>query len=198
MSILQNSINANSTTPLSTTQGGSGVSAPTAHGILVAEGASAFATKVLTNGQLLIGDTGSDPVGATLTAGTGISITNGAGSITIANTEPSGTTWTVETSGPVTLAASNGYVANSASQITFTLPATSAVGDTYQVNSINTGGFTITENAGQSIIIGNETTTATTGSLTSNSTQGDWVEIVCTVADTSFIASVKQGEIAVV
>ena len=38
----------------------------------------------LTNGQLLIGSAGVDPVASTLTAGTGITITNGAGSITIA------------------------------------------------------------------------------------------------------------------
>jgi hypothetical protein len=39
---------------------------------------------VATNGQLPIGSTGTNPVLATLTAGTGISITNGAGSISIA------------------------------------------------------------------------------------------------------------------
>lgn len=43
-------------------------------------------TGAATNGQLLIGSTGANPVAAALTAGTGISITNGAGSITVANT----------------------------------------------------------------------------------------------------------------
>ena len=43
-------------------------------------------TTAPTNGQLLIGSTGNAPVAATLTAGAGISVTNGAGSITIANT----------------------------------------------------------------------------------------------------------------
>lgn len=43
-------------------------------------------TAAPTNGQLLIGSTGVAPVAATLTAGTGITITNGAGSITIATT----------------------------------------------------------------------------------------------------------------
>ncbi len=43
-------------------------------------------TAAPTNGQLLIGSTGAAPVLAALTAGTGISVTNGAGSITIANT----------------------------------------------------------------------------------------------------------------
>lgn len=40
----------------------------------------------LTNGQLLIGSTGAAPVAASLTAGTGISITPGAGSVSIACT----------------------------------------------------------------------------------------------------------------
>jgi hypothetical protein len=43
-------------------------------------------TAAPTNGQLLIGSTGAVPVAAALTAGTAISVTNGAGSITIANT----------------------------------------------------------------------------------------------------------------
>lgn len=80
---LQNSINANSLTPLSVTQGGTGVSSPTNHGVLVAKGASALTTIVLTDGQLLIGSTGNDPVAASLTAGSGITITPGAGSISI-------------------------------------------------------------------------------------------------------------------
>ncbi len=44
-----------------------------------------------TDGQLLIGNsTGSTLTKATLTAGSGISITNGSGSITIANTSTGG------------------------------------------------------------------------------------------------------------
>lgn len=43
-------------------------------------------TAALTDGQLLIGDTGAAPVAASLTAGANISITPGAGSITIAAT----------------------------------------------------------------------------------------------------------------
>lgn len=73
------------TTPLAAQYGGTGVASPTAHTLPVAEGSSAFTfLGPLTNGQLLIGSTGADPVAATLTAGTGVSITNGAGSISIA------------------------------------------------------------------------------------------------------------------
>lgn len=60
------------------------VSGTTNHTIQLgnASGSLTSAT-ALTNGQLLIGSTGADPVAASLTAGTNITITPGAGSITI-------------------------------------------------------------------------------------------------------------------
>lgn len=45
--------------------------------------AGAFGGLALTDGQLLIGSTGATPATATLTAGTGIGVTNGAGTISI-------------------------------------------------------------------------------------------------------------------
>jgi hypothetical protein len=45
----------------------------------------------MTNGQVLIGSTGADPVPAELTAGSNITITPGAGSISIASTASGGT-----------------------------------------------------------------------------------------------------------
>jgi hypothetical protein len=64
-----------------------------------------------TNGQLLIGRTGNTPVASTLTAGTGIGITNGSGSITIANSGvtsfsagTTGLTPNVTSTGAITLA----------------------------------------------------------------------------------------------
>lgn len=52
--------------------------------VLVSSNSGVPSWVALTNGKIVIGSTGSTPVGATLTQGTGISITNGAGSITIA------------------------------------------------------------------------------------------------------------------
>lgn len=50
---------------------------------LVTNAAGVTAWSPMTNGQLIIGNTGATPTAATLTAGTNITITNGAGSITI-------------------------------------------------------------------------------------------------------------------
>ena len=64
--------------------GGTGAATLTDGGILVGAGTGAItALAVLTNGQLLIGDGSGAPAAATLTAGEGIDITNGAGSIEI-------------------------------------------------------------------------------------------------------------------
>lgn len=57
----------------------------TAHGIYIAQGTSTPVYTTLTNGQLLIGNTGNDPTAASITAGTGITVTPGAGTITIAS-----------------------------------------------------------------------------------------------------------------
>lgn len=86
MSTIQNAINANATTPLVVTNGGTGVDTFTTDGILYGNGSGAVqATAALTNGQLLIGSTGTAPNPATLTAGSNVTITNAAGSITIAS-----------------------------------------------------------------------------------------------------------------
>lgn len=53
--------------------------------IMVSSGGSIVEAAALTNGQLFIGSTGASPIAATLSAGTGIAITNAAGSITIAS-----------------------------------------------------------------------------------------------------------------
>lgn len=64
--------------------GGTGASTLTDGGIVLGSGTNAVTvTAQPTDGQLLIGSTGGDPVLATLTAGEGIDITNAAGSITI-------------------------------------------------------------------------------------------------------------------
>lgn len=77
-------LNVDINAPVSVANGGTGATTLTDGGILLGSGTSAItATSQPTNGQLLIGSTGSDPVLATLTAGTDISITEGAGSITI-------------------------------------------------------------------------------------------------------------------
>ena len=87
-----------------TANGGTGVANPTANGILVGEGASPVNSIVLSDGEILIGNSGNDPSAALLMAGSGITITPAGGSITIAASGGSGTPiqqqlWVNETDG---------------------------------------------------------------------------------------------------
>jgi hypothetical protein len=101
-----------STNALPATQGGTGLKSPTAHSLIVAEGGSAFnVLGVASNGQIPIGSAGADPVLATLTAGTNVSITNGAGSISIAaSTQAVVWNYTATAVTPYTVAATDNYI----------------------------------------------------------------------------------------
>ena len=132
-----------------------------------------------------IGSTGAAPVLATLTAGTGLSITNGAGSITIASTQ-SAYSWVDQTTVTRTMAANTAYVSTSTANalITYTLPTVAAVGDTYRIVGKTTGGFLLQAAAGQTVNVGNVATTVA-GSVASSNTF-DCIEIVCITANTTF------------
>lgn len=194
----QNAINTGF--PIEATHGGSGLASPTAHGILVAEGSSAFNPIVLTNGQLLIGSTGADPVAASLTAGTGVTITPGAGSITIAVTAMTGGgfTWVDQTTTSVTLTAGDAYIADNAALVTLTLPATAAIGDTFKVVGKGAGGWIVAQNASQLIHFGTAVTTTGTGGSLASSNQWDCITFTCVTTNNVFVVHSSIGNITYV
>jgi len=116
------------TTDLAVTEGGTGAATLTDHGILLGSGTGAITALVeATNGQIPIGSTGNDPVLATLTAGTGITITNAAGSVTVASTattlnNQTGTTYTL-----VLTDAGKFITFTNAAAVTVTVPTNAAV-----------------------------------------------------------------------
>lgn len=185
MAGLQNSLNA--PFPLSPAQGGSGVDAPTAHGILVGEGASAFNPIVLTAGEVLIGTTAGDPAAAAITGSGGITVLSTSGAINI-DGSGAGITWHTITASTASMAVNSGYLCNNASNVTATLPATAALYSVIRVANINNAGgqFVIAQNASQYIQYGDITTTVGTGGSLTSTAQGDAVELLCVVANNGF------------
>ena len=176
----------NSPFPTVVAKGGTGLATLTAGSLQVGNGTGTMTQLgVATNGQLPIGSTGADPVLATITAGTGISVTNGAGSITIASTASS-YSWVDQTTTSRTLSANTAYVSTSTANglITYTLPATAAVGDTYRIVGKSTGGWVLQAAAGQVVNVGSVATT--TAGTVASSNAFDTVEIVCITANTAF------------
>ena len=148
----------------------------------------------LTNGQLVIGSTGVVPVAATISAGTGISVGIGAGTITISSIG-SGLAWTV-VSNATNMAVNNGYGSNAGGAVAFTLPVTSAVGDTIAIQGMQ-GSWNVVQAAGQRIFIGSSASTlGATGSISSTNAF-DAITLVCLVANTLWYARSVQGNITV-
>jgi hypothetical protein len=149
------------------------------------------------NGQTFIGSAGVNPVAATLTAGAGISIVNGAGSITISASGSSG--WVDQTTTPVTMVTNTGYTSDAgATLINFTLPTTSAIGDKVEINGKGAGLYMIDQAAGQQIHFGNLASTAGTGGSVSSTLQYDCITLRCIIANTTWVVTSSVGNFTVV
>jgi hypothetical protein len=95
------------------------------------------------------------------------------------------------------LLVNNGYIANNAGLVTLTLPATAVQGSIIRIAGQGAGGWSIVQNTGQLINFGSSPTTITTGSLSSTN-RFDAVELLCTVANTTFNVLSSQGNLTVV
>lgn len=193
--------------PLTVINGGTGVNAFLANGILYASNPATISqipvvnnamivtnstgipslTTSMTNGQIVIGSTGASPAPNTISGGPGISITNGPGTITI-SAIPGGMTWTEVTGTSQAMSADNGYIANNAGIVTLTLPTIAALGTFIRIIGKGAGGWTIAQNAGQNIQIGNTSSTVGAAGLVTSSNRYDSVHLVCTTANTTWTA----------
>jgi hypothetical protein len=107
--------------------------------------------------------------------------------------------WSVVTASPQAIAVNNGYISNVAGLITYTLPATSAVGDIFEITNINTAlGWIITQAAGQQIRVGNVTSTLGAGGSVASLALGDSIRCVCVVADVSWVAISYVGNLDII
>jgi hypothetical protein len=149
------------------------------------------APALLTDGQLLIGNTSTGlPSASTITAGTGITVVNAGGTITL-NAVGGGAS-TIEVTGTSASMVSNtNYIANNAGLVTLTMPATVALGGIIRVYGKGAGGWLVQLNGGQTINLGSNPTTSG-GSLASTN-QFDVVEISCITANTTFVCNGVQG-----
>jgi len=85
-------------------RGGTNTGALTGNRIMISSSTAIGESAALNNGQLLIGSTGAAPVAANLTAGSGVTITNSSGGISISATGSGGTVTSVSGTAPVSVA----------------------------------------------------------------------------------------------
>lgn len=128
--------------------------------------------------------------------GVGIS-TTGAGNTVTINSTAGAFDWNVVVGAAQALAAENGYINTNAGLTTFTLPVAAAVGDTYQIAGYSAAGWTIAQNAGQSIHVVNATSTVGVAGSVSSNERYDCIELVCVVANNEFTAVSFTGNLTV-
>ena len=151
------------------------------------------APKMLLDGQLIIGNTGTGrPTINTLTAGAGIAIANGGGTITISNTG-TGPAWT-NISASQALVADNGYICTApGGNLVLSLPATSAFGTEIEVYLYGATSFQVTQGAGQQIRLAQIQTTLGVGGSMTSTAQGDSLRMLCVVPDLIWVVLSGAG-----
>lgn len=169
----------------------------TAHGVLIGEGTSSIvATTAGTNGQVLIGSTGANPAFGTLTTSTGLTFTGGAASLAI-NVKSGGFAVTSVAGASQALVSQGTYIANDSALTTFTLPATSAVGDIINIvgSALNTNGWKVTYTTGQIIWGPAGSSTITTGNAASATAAAQTMTMMAVVANTTWVIIANSGTI---
>lgn len=150
------------------------------------------------SGDYATGSAGTFTIGNAVISGTAQSIAPGLTVII----EPSvtnpltPTVWTPITTNQ-TLAVNSNYLVTSGA-LSLALPATSSVGNTISIVLAGGTSFTITQAAGQSIVVGNQTSTVGTGGSVASSSNGDTIQMVCATANTAwYVSSGGQGNLIV-
>lgn len=97
------------------------------------------------------------------------------------------------------IAINRGYIADNASLVTFTLPATAAVGDYFEIiGKRGAGGWQINQAAGQYCVVGKQKSITGVGGNIASTDPSDGIRLVCTIANTEFTASpAPQGNISI-
>lgn len=155
------------------------------------------------NVETLTGDTGGavPPDGVfniNILGGPNIDVdgTPGSNTLIISATVPGGFTWNDITSSTQNLLNNNGYIANNAGGVTFTLPNTAVVGDEFRVTGIQ-GSWIVTQNAGQIMHFGNQTTSIGTPGKLAATNARDSIFFICVVTDTEFQVISSIGNITI-
>jgi hypothetical protein len=190
--------------PVTVPNGGTGATTLTDGGIVLGSGTNPVTvTAQPTDGQLLIGSTGLDPVLSTLTSGDGsVLITPGPGTIdlsAVAGAFP----WLLAPGPTQVLAVNTGYIGIATTlpvpaNITYTLPVASATGDIIEITNIGGDLPIIAQNATQSIrFTASQTTVGVGGSLTAVD-QFSSIRLLCTIANTDWMVLSHTGNWVVV
>jgi hypothetical protein len=128
--------------------------------------------------------------------GAGGTLVSGAGSTLTITAAPQSFTWN-NNAVSAALVVNNGYIVTAGAQ-SFSLPAVSVVGDEIALVLKGGASWTITQAAGQSVQIGNLTSTVGAGGSVATTSSGDFLVLVCSTANLAWVAQSSVGNLTIV
>jgi|GEM_PF-1652537 len=136
----------------------------------------------------------------TFAGGTNVTTSGSGSTVTInATGGGGGLTWNEVTGTSQSAAVDNGYITNNAGLVTVTLPDTAALGSVVRICGKGAGGWKLAQNASESIIWDEDSsTTVGVGGYLASTDDYDAVEVLCTVANTTWTVLTSKGNITVV
>jgi hypothetical protein len=187
-------------TDVAVADGGTGASTLTQNGVLYGNATSAVGiTAEGGTGTILVGTTSAAPSWLA-TGAEGKVLTSHNGSALTWETPGAGTTWLTKADATANATATVNYSytinhATPANLLTITLPATAAVGDRVEIVGNTAGMWSLVAATGDTIKVIGATTSA--GGSVSATVQYDCIEVVCTVADTTWVACKSMGNLTI-
>lgn len=146
----------------------------------------------VTSGRLLGRHSGTNGSIEEIQLGTGLSFSSGI----LNATASGGFGYTQQTStGPHTVADNTGYIANNASQVQYTLPATAAVGMQFKIVGKGSGGWKLNQQSGQTVYFGSASSSTGATGFWEATDPKDCIEVVCVTANTEFVIVSAVGNI---
>lgn len=170
-------VSTDTTGTLPATRGGTGQATWVAGDVVVATGTDALGAMTKGSNNTFLGVNGSGTLGF-YAAGGGIS-------------------WSVITADLNPAVVNTGYIVNLGTLVTVTLPSTAAVGSVIRITGLGAGGWKLAQPASTVIHFGSSVTTTGTGGYLQSNQDHDAVELVCAVANTTWIVVSSVGNITV-
>lgn len=107
-------------------------------------------------------------------------------------------TWLFASATPIAMAANTGYITNFAGVINFNLPTICSAGSIVEVVGATNFEWTIGQAAGQSVVLGDLSTTVGVFGQVQSTKASDCIRLVCTQANTTFEILSSQGNLKLV
>ena len=146
---------------------------------------------------LTLGIAGNALTGSMTQSSTTVNGWLSSANFTIFNNKQRAFSWTTVAGTTQAAVGYAGYITNNASLVTVTIPAACAINDEIKVVGKGAGGWKIAQNAAQTIVFGNKTTTSGTSGFLASTHSRDAIDMICTTTNTEWQVIGVIGDITV-